>query len=246
MQDNHRIHAAWDALCRSQIVIEFELDGTVKWANDLFLERMGYNAEEIIGQHHRMFCLPETVNDPAYDRFWAKLARGIVHDGTYARRTRLGETIYLRATYNPVIDSDIKMAGTVSSIVKIAQDVSHQVMLEREVEAQLTTSEELRLALSSRHDGLEEVMAEIAQIVSAIGQIAEQTNILALNAAIEAARAGDSGSGFRVVAGEVKRLAEDTRTATINAQRLMDGHRNKAAPATLAVQEKGRPVKAAL
>lgn len=223
MQNNQRITAAWDALCRSQIVIEFELDGTVKWANDLFLQNMGYKADEIVGQHHRMFCLPETVNDPSYEQFWAKLAMGLAHDGVYPRRTRKGETVYLRATYNPVINADDKTG----SIVKIAQDVSHQVMLEREVEAQLATSEDLRLALASRHDGLEEVMTEIAKIVRAIGEIAEQTNILALNATIEAARAGEAGAGFTVVAGEVKRLAEATRVATINAERLMEGHRTK-------------------
>ncbi|MGC2497092.1 MAG: methyl-accepting chemotaxis protein, partial [Acidobacteriaceae bacterium] len=55
---------------------------------------------------------------------------------------------------------------------------------------------------------------EIGKVVSVIQEISEQTNLLALNAAIESARAGEHGRGFAVVAGEVRRLAERTRSAT--------------------------------
>ena len=62
---------------------------------------------------------------------------------------------------------------------------------------------------------------EISSIVDTINVIAERTNLLSLNASIEAARAGDAGRGFGVVAAEVKKLAENTRAATTAARSMI-------------------------
>ncbi len=80
--------------------------------------------------------------------------------------------------------------------------------------------------LSSVIEGIETSTGDISKIVRIIEEIADQTNLLALNAAIEAARAGDAGRGFGVVAEEVKRLAEKSVASTRDISRFVDTMQN--------------------
>lgn len=126
-----RTNAAWDAICRSHAVIEFDVSGKILWANNVFLTLMGYTLSEIEGQHHLMFCAPGIADTPEYSAFWHKLSCGAFHSGQYARKAKDGSIVYLQATYNPVMGKD----GHADRILKIASDISDERRRSAELEA---------------------------------------------------------------------------------------------------------------
>ncbi|UXZ94442.1 PAS domain S-box protein [Pseudomonas phytophila] len=109
-----------EAIQRSQGVIEFDLNGRVLAANDNFLKVLGYRLDEVLGQHHRMFCDDQYLNSPAYRAFWAKLERGEYDSGEYMRLGKGGREVWISATYNPIFDPD----GRPYKVVKFANDVT--------------------------------------------------------------------------------------------------------------------------
>jgi methyl-accepting chemotaxis protein len=96
--------------------------------------------------------------------------------------------------------------------VSTAADTGNETM--QKTLGQMKMIEQSTADTASAVDDLEERSKRISQMVKLISEIAEQTNLLSLNAAIEAARAGDAGRGFSVVAEEVRKLAEKSAEAT--------------------------------
>ena len=86
---------------------------------------------------------------------------------------------------------------------------------------------------SKRIQRLEQESGEIGNVLDVIQAIAEQTNLLALNAAIEAARAGDAGRGFSVVADEVRGLAKRVQDSTVDIERIVSNLQSGAAGAVV-------------
>ena len=116
------------ALEHVQAVVEFDTEGRVLRANDLFLSLMGYSADEVLGQHHRMFCPAELVASDTYRKFWEALAAGEVREDLFLRISKSGKPVWLQASYNPVRDSTGRTVG----VVKLATDVTAQRMQQAE------------------------------------------------------------------------------------------------------------------
>ena len=122
-----------EAIERVQAVIEFDLTGRVLRANENFLHTFGYQADEIIGQHHRMFCLPQEVRSPDYLTFWERLGRGEFNAGEFRRVNKKGEDVWIQASYNPILDAD----GKVLKIVKFATDITATKLLNSDVSGKI-------------------------------------------------------------------------------------------------------------
>ena len=226
------------ALVRSTAVIEFDLGGHVLTANDRFLGGMGYSLAQIQGKHHRMFCAPEEYNSAEYQHFWKRLNAGEFVAARFKRVDSHGRTVWLEATYNPVLDANdrlykvVKFATVITDQVNQEQavaeaaNIAYSTSLHTDSSAQRGTTvvtqavdvmRDLAKHMQQAGEGIEALNAQsqvIGTIVKTISGIAEQTNLLALNAAIEAARAGEQGRGFAVVAAEVRQLASRTSKAT--------------------------------
>jgi methyl-accepting chemotaxis protein len=164
------------AISKAQAVIEFNLDGTIRTANDNFLGVLGYRLEEIQGRHHSMFVEPADSASPDYRQFWADLNAGVYRADQYRRLGKGGRTIWIQASYNPILDAHgkpykvVKYATDITAAKELDQDIKTAVRgITQNAQALATASEELTTVSQQMGAAAEETAAQ-ANVVSAASE----------------------------------------------------------------------------
>ncbi|UZP67198.1 methyl-accepting chemotaxis protein [Desulfovibrio mangrovi] len=174
-----------------------------------------------------------------------------VSSGASIQRDRMQETATAMEEINATVNEVAKNSSNAADSSGSAKDKASEGAVV--VQQVITAIDDVNKMAATLKDNMRDLGSQadsIGQVLTVISDIADQTNLLALNAAIEAARAGEAGRGFAVVADEVRKLAEKTMTATKevgerihsiqSSATLNIGHVDKAAKAVQVATEKAK------
>ncbi|QFY63036.1 PAS domain S-box protein (plasmid) [Rhizobium grahamii] len=227
------------ALSRAQAIIEFTPDGRIMTANENFLGSLGYSLEEIVGQHHRMFCEARYVSSPEYAQFWSRLAAGEFFSDEFKRLAKDGNAVYIQATYNPILDDD----GNVIKVVKFATDVTGRVRALQEIGSGLERLADCNIRVTIddpfvpefdhlRHDfnqslakfqeTLEQVLGQTSMLSSKSGDMRESTSGIADRSAQQAVALKETTGTLE----QITQTVREASTRTADARKLVSEARS--------------------
>ncbi len=141
--------AKLDAISRSQALIEFNLEGEILYANEIFCNALGYSLVEIKGKNHSLFVTSEYRNSREYSEFWTALARGKHQTDEFMRIRKDGSEIWIQATYIPILNR----ANQPVKIIKIASDISEAKLRNAEFEGQIEAINKSQAVIHFELDG---------------------------------------------------------------------------------------------
>jgi methyl-accepting chemotaxis protein len=121
------------SLTRSRANVEFQMDGTIVNANELFLKMMGYTLEEIQGKNHSIFVAEADRDTPQTSEFWTKLSHGVPQTAELKRIGKGGREIWLGSTYYPILDAK----GEVYRVLQFATDVTERKLRDADIAGQI-------------------------------------------------------------------------------------------------------------
>jgi len=155
--------AVLDAIAASAGVIEFTPDGTIRSANRIFADLLGYERDEIRGKHHRIFVDPREAASAAYAGFWPSLARGEPNSAEFKRLRKDGREVWIRAAYNPIRG----FGGRVTGVVKVAYDITAEKLKAVEAAGKLQAISRVQAMIEFTTDG--EIVDANDNFLAAVG-----------------------------------------------------------------------------
>ena len=188
------------ALDRAQAIIEFEMDGTIRTANENFCSALGYDLSEIQGRHHSLFVAREDQN-AEYKAFWDRLRAGEFQTAEYRRITKSGREIWIQATYNPIIDTN----GKAIKVVKFATDITAEVEKRRQ-----------------RAETMVKVDEDLVRILEAVTNAASQITETSASARETAHSVENVATGSTQLAASVDEISEQVNNASIVSQQAVE------------------------
>jgi len=185
--ENQNLVATLKGIGESQAIIEFNPDGTIITANPNFLSVLGYQLEEIEGEHHRIFCEAGYRETPAYTQFWDDLRDGKFQADEFLRVTKKGDEVWIQAAYNPILDGDGKVIKVVKNAVDITAKKTETIAMANRVSEVVgivaSASTELQASAETMSSASEETTVQ-SQAVAAASEEAT-TNVQTVASAAE-------------------------------------------------------------
>jgi methyl-accepting chemotaxis protein len=207
------------ALNRSQAVIELDLDGVILDANENYLKMLGYTLEEVRGKQHRIFVEPSQRDSAEYRTFWEKLAHGEFQAGRQKRVAKDGHVVWMRASYNPIMDAK----GKPFKVIAFAADITETIRKAYDYEGQLRAVHKAQAVIEFALDGT--ILTANENFLRAVGYSLEEIKGKHHSLFVDPAYRGSSeyrsfweklGRG-EYDAGEYKRIGKDGRELWLQA-----------------------------
>ncbi len=173
------------AIRRPRAFIEYEVDGTIRFANDNFLKMLEFKLEELAGKHHSML-VSAAYRESAEDReLWSKIGRGEYQAGEFLYITKSGKEVWLQGYFSPTLDA----SGKPVRVVSYNTNVTTQVLFARQLQATVEQTQAAvkaalggdlsqRIPLDGKTGHVEALSRGVNALFDTIGAVIDDINVV--------------------------------------------------------------------